>query len=171
MSPRRIVACEVTEEKSNLINSILPESITSSLENKSYIFYCWGHSGFSWSLVCLFNNSYKIYNGSTIANKTVLLENIDTANFVNRYNQLLKWGLDTLPLISTNMTPVYRNEYWPISNTLVAKDNMRMCYFSSNDAIGFSGSDSMHFNEKFRQLSLLMLWLSDQGIRDVLQLW
>ena len=92
----------------------------------------------------------------------------DTVAFLNANGKLLAWGLDTLPVIAKKMTPQHRTVYWPIYESLYGLNAKTGDEFFSDNAIGYSGPDSVAFNEKFTKLNMLMYWLAAPDVRQVI---
>ena len=135
---------------------------------KDFLYYSTGHHGVVWSLVYREAGSYRMRIGTTRGNNQVMNAEFDTVAFLNANGTLLAWGLDTLPVIAKKMTPQYRTVYWPIYESLYSLNAKTGDEFFSDNAIGYSGPDSVAFNEKFTKLNMLMYWLAAPEVRQVI---
>lgn len=144
------------------------DSIKMEMSGKDFMYYSIGHHGVVWSLIYREAGSYRMRIGAAQESNVVLNAEFDTAAFFKTNAKLLAWGLDTLPVIAKGMTPQYRKEYWPIYESLYSLNMKTGDEFVSDNAIGFSGPDSLVFNEKFTKLNLLMYWLAAPEVRQVI---
>ena len=153
-------------------NHPMPRMIRDSLKvemvGKDFLYYSTGHHGVVWSLVYREAGSYRMRIGTTRGNNQVMNAEFDTVAFLNANGTLLAWGLDTLPVIAKKMTPQYRTVYWPIYESLYSLNAKTGDEFFSDNAIGYSGPDSVAFNEKFTKLNMLMYWLAAPEVRQVI---
>lgn len=144
------------------------DSLKVEMVGKDFLYYSTGHHGVVWSLVYREAGSYRMRIGTTRGNNQVMNAEFDTVAFLNANGKLLAWGLDTLPVIAKKMTPQHRTVYWPIYESLYGLNAKTGDEFFSDNAIGYSGPDSVAFNEKFTKLNMLMYWLAAPDVRQVL---
>lgn len=154
----------------NSIYRTSSDSLNSIIMDGQKILYMSGDRAHIWSLVLKENNGFKIISGRIDEfGKNNFYEQtgsyvIDTIGFLSAYDEILSWGLDSLPTQSQTMKAVYRKGYWPFytSLSIVRQDSTE---FDSRDAIAFSGIDSVAFNKKFNNLTGIMRWLAQPQIR------
>ena len=153
-------------------NQSVPQTVRDSLKvemvGKDFLYYSTGHHGVVWSLIYREAGSYRMRIGTTRGNNQVMNVEFDTVAFLNANGKLLAWGLDTLPVIAKKMTPQHRTVYWPIYESLYSLNAKTGDEFFSDNAIGYSGPDSVAFNEKFTKLNMLMYWLAAPEVRQVI---
>nr|MBD5376725.1 hypothetical protein [Bacteroides sp.] len=129
------------------------DSITDIIEGKEFLYYITGHHEHSWSLAVPDNSYFIIVSGNTRNNDC----HIDT---VSIKESVLKWGLDTLALYSHRMQPVARSYYWNIHQRLVLFSSQKEIIFDCFDTDTYSGTDSITFNKKLKELKYLMFWFA-----------
>lgn len=153
-------------------NQSVPQTVRDSLKvemvGKDFLYYSTGHHGVVWSLIYREAGSYRMRIGTTREYNQVMNAEFDTVAFLNANGKLLAWGLDTLPVIAKKMKPQHRTVYWPIYESLYSLNAKTGDEFFSDNAIGYSGPDSVAFNEKFTKLNMLMYWLAAPEVRQVI---
>ena len=150
---------------------VLPDSLFILIKDKPIIYYYRGHNSHTWSLLVKTDSSYRIYSGISNYYGVQYYDRIsdstsfDTLKLLSLNEALLSWGLDTMPAEAINMEKVHWPQYFPIYTSLSVFNAEGVEEFDSDDAIAFSGGDSITFNTKFHKLSLIMWWLSAPKIR------
>ncbi len=158
----------------NILYKSLPDSLYSLLKDKSVIFYSYGHYGYSWSLIAMIDSSYRAfsgivdYSGNRHLNETTGYSQFDTALLFSKNRVLLLWGFDTISTEINHMKKVRREPYVTFYTDLSVINSDGKNVFSSDDAIAYSGPDSISFNKKFHKLCLIMRWLSDAKFRQLM---
>lgn len=158
----------------NILYRSLPDSLYSLLKNKSVIFYSYGHYGYSWSLIALIDGNYRTFSGRVgylgDRHLSVMTESsrFDTTRLFSQNHALLSWGFDTISTEVRYMKKVRRQPYATSYSDLSVIDPEGKIVFNSDDAIAYSGPDSLGFNNKLNKLCLIMRWLSDAGFRQLI---
>lgn len=156
----------------NILYRSLPDSLYPILKNKPIIFYSYGHYGYSWSLIALIDSTYRAFSGRVgylgdrHLNEATEANQFDTAQLFSQNSALLSWGFDTIPTEIIYMEKVNVKPYISFYIDFFVTDSVGKNVFSSDDAMVYSGSDSVNFNNKFHKLCLIMRWISDAGIRQ-----
>lgn len=162
-------------EKTNyegILYRSLPDSLFPLLENRPVIFYSYGHYGHSWSLIVKTDTNYRTfsgkvdYSGMRHFNETKRSDQFDTARLFSKNQAILSWGFDTISAEINKMKKVKREHYVTTYTDLSVFNSTGINTFSSDDAVAYSGPDSISFNKKFHKLCLIMWWLSDSKIRQ-----
>lgn len=162
------------DESVDILRQSLPDSLYTLLKNKPVIFYCYGHYGYSWSMIVKFDSIYNIYSGRVgylggrYLNKKNESISIDTLRLISNNRSLISWGLDTISTEAICMRKVQREVFVTFSADLSVFNADGINTFRSDDAIAYSGPDSICFNKKYEKLCLIMRWLSDSKIRPYL---
>ena len=155
----------------SLIYNILPDTIVPLVENRPMLLYCYGHYGYSWSLVTKIEKEFRVFSGRVnYIGEQILRENTisnknDSIKFFSANEDLLSWGFDSIAIESSKMKPDKGKHFVTVYESLYVIDSMGKCVFDSDNAQQFLGPDSVEFNKKFHKLSLIMWWLSDSSIR------
>lgn len=156
----------------NIVCRSLPDTVYSLLKNKPVIFYSYGHYGYSWSLIAKTDSVYRAfsggvdYGGGIHVNDSSESDQFDTTLLFSKYRNLLSWGFDTLSSEVSNMKKVKRKQYVTFYTNLSVINSDGISMFSSDDAVAYSGPDSVEFNKKFHKLGLIMWWISSSKIRQ-----
>jgi len=159
----------------NLLHHILPHQIDTMIQNKSMIFYTVGHHGYNWSLIVRDGTNFCAYNGRVTAAEKIVYEQtndnrFDSIAFFNANNAIFSWGIDSLPIQSVKMKRIRPSGWISIWESLAIINELgeTISDFNYNNAIRFSGPDSIVFNDKFNRLALLMYWLASPEVRKFL---
>ncbi|MDE5880275.1 MAG: hypothetical protein K2H60_00965 [Muribaculaceae bacterium] len=150
----------------NRIEGLLDDDSRNFISGKPFVFYSIGHHGQIWALICKDSTGFRIYNGTTRhwlkSEKSDLL---DTLSFIENNRITLKWTFDSLSSATKRMKPVDQKVYNPLSYELILYDHRNIPVFIDNDAVFYSGSDSVNFNRHINKLSYLMFWLAAPSAR------
>ncbi len=136
-------------------NILLPDS-------SDCIFFSFGYHGRNWSIIISDSSGLKIHNGTTMSYPESSYVLHDTARIINDNIRIIKWGLDTLPILSDVMKPNIKKENfggvfgWGLE---VARQG-DVCFEKYNYNSNYSGPDSIAFNEKLGGLWSLMFWIA-----------
>lgn len=155
-----------------ILRKSLPDSVYSLLKGKSVIFYSSGHYGYSWSLIAKMDSGYHAfsgrvsYGGEHHFNKPTEYNQFDTAHLFSQNQALFSWGLDTIASKVKSMKKISREPYVTFYTNLSIINSDGVNVFNSDDAVAYSGPDSLCFNKKYHKLCLIMWWLSDANIRQ-----
>lgn len=150
----------------------LPDSVCSLLDKSPIIFYSYGHYGYSWSLLVKKNNNVRAYSGkvSPLGKSSLTEQNVnnifDSTALFRSNQELIDWGLDSISLVASKMKAVMSKYGTTVYSDLDVYNSDGICTFTSDNAVLFSGPDSLIFNKKLQKLKLLMRWLSDPKIRQ-----
>lgn len=154
-----------------ILREILPDSVYLSFKNKPMIFFSYGHYGYSWSIISVGFDDFTTCSGkvgyhgeSTLVEQSEAIQ-IDSVLFFSENSKLILWGVDSLSVKAAEMTPLKRDTFMTIYSFLSIIDSDGKETFNSDDAIGFSGPDSLEFNHNFHRLWLIMYWLAEPNIR------
>lgn len=156
----------------HIVYNSLPDSLHRFIKNRSLIFYSYGHYGYSWSLIVKMDSSYKIfsgrvdYSGYRHLNATKEINQIDTAMLFYKNNDLFSWGFDSISTEIKSMKKIKQEPYTTIYSDLSVYNQEGERIFGSDDAIAYSGPDSISFNKKFHKLCAIMRWISDSKFRQ-----
>ena len=159
-------------DKDEILRNVLPDSVYSLLKGKSVIFYSYGHYGYSWSLIAKMDSGYQAlsgrvsYVGELHFNKPTESSQFDTTHLFSQNNALFSWGFDTLASKIRSMKKISREPYVTFYTNLSIINSDGVNVFNSDDAVAYSGPDSLCFNKKYHRLCLIMRWLSDTNIRQ-----
>lgn len=154
------------------LHDALPDSIYQTINNNPFIFFSYGHHGYSWSLVTRIDYRYKAfsgrvgYNGDKHLTPSTIVNEFDSVLFFLANKSVFEWGIDTIASEAVEMKGNELEYYVPIYDNLSIIDSNGACIFNSSNTPNFSGPDSLKFNESYHKLMLLMRWLSDPGIRE-----
>lgn len=155
----------------DILQQISPDSLYPLLKNRPIIYYTYGHYGYSWSLVVRIDSTYRIYSGHVdysgdqYLDKTSESIPFDTTTLIVNNKALFSWGFDTISTEAVNREKVFRKPFLTIYADLWVFNADGLNIFCSDNAIAFTGSDSIAFNKKFDKLCLIMWWLSNSKIR------
>lgn len=158
--------------KDEILRNVLPDSVYSLLKGKSVIFYSYGHYGYSWSLIAKMDSGYQTlsgkvdYVGEQYFNKPSESNQFDTTHLFSKNHALFSWGFDTIASKVKSMKKISRDPYVTIYTNLSIINSDGVNVFNSDDAVAYSGPDSLCFNRKYHKLCLIMRWLSDTNIRQ-----
>lgn len=156
----------------DVLRQSLPDSVYSLLKGKSVIFYSYGHYGYSWSLIAKMDSGFQAfsgrvgYGGEHHFNKPSESNQFDTTHLFSKNQTLFSWGLDTIASKIKNMKKISRDPYVTFYTNLSIINSEGANIFNSDDAVAYSGPDSLSFNIKYNKLCLIMRWLSDSNIRQ-----
>lgn len=162
------------DDSEDIIRRSLPDSLYRLLKNKPVIFYSYGHYGYSWSLIAKMDSGYRAfsgrvgYGGDYHYNIPTESNQFDTTRLFSQNESLFSWGLDTIAAKVKNMKIINRDYYITVYTNLSVINSEGVNIFNSNDAMTYSGPDSICFNKKYQKLCLIMRWLSDTKIRQYL---
>lgn len=154
------------------LKRILPDSLDYLVKDRQVILYTYGHYGYSWAMITRIDSVFQAFSGRvSYGGKTALTtpcesNKIDSARLFSANRDLLLWGFDTMPTELSKMKEVKSERYVTFYRELLAYDSEGINVFNSNDAIAYSGPDSMIVNQKFHKLCLMMRWLSDTMLRQ-----
>ena len=167
------VASDVNKcNQDEILRDVLPDSVYLLLKGKSVIFYSYGHYGYSWSLIAKMDSGYQTfsgrvgYDGERHFNKPTESNQFDTTLLFSKNHALFSWGLDTIASEIKSMKKVSREPYVTFYTNLSIINSDGVNVFNSDDAVAYSGPDSLFFNEKYHKLCLIMRWISDTNIRQ-----
>ena len=152
--------------------NVLPDSVYSLLKGKSVIFYSYGHHGYSWSLIAKMDSGYQAfsgrvgYGGENHFNKPTDSNQFNTTLLFSKNHALFSWGLDTIAHEIKSMKKISRETYVTFYTNLSIINSDGVNVFNSDDAVAYSGPDSLCFNKKYHKLCLIMYWLSNTNIRQ-----
>lgn len=158
--------------KDEILRQSLPDSVYSLLKGKSVIFYTYGHHGYSWSLIAKTDSGYQAlsgrvgYAGEHHFNNQTESNQFDTALLFSKNQALFSWALDTIASKIKSMKKISREPYVTFYTNLSIINSDGVNVFNSDDAVAYSGPDSLCFNKKYHKLCLIMHWLSDGNIRQ-----
>ncbi len=135
-------------------NILLPDS-------SDCIFFSSGHHGRNWAIIISDSSGLKIHNGATtkwLPESSYVLH--DTARIINENIRIIRWALDTLPILSDVMKPnKIQFGGFPSWGLEVVKQG-DVCFEADNYNSKFSGPDSIAFKEKLGDLWYLLYWIS-----------
>ena len=159
------------DESENILCRSLPDSIYSLVKNRPVIFYSYGHHGYTWAMIANIDGNLRAFSGrigydSRYLNESTEDDRFDSTLLFSKNRALFSWGFDTIPTKSGVMRKVDREHYITFYTDLSIFNSEGNNVFNSNDAVAFSGPDSINFNQKFNRLSLIMYWLSFHKIRE-----
>ncbi len=130
------------------------------ISSDAYLFYCTGHHGMVWSAITRDSSFIHLYNGTTRTHiEYPIYELDDTLSFIKNNIRTINWAFDSMASAARFLTPVDREVYITVYTGLylVKEDSTE---FHTNDVARFSGPDSASFNDRFKKLNYLMLWLA-----------
>lgn len=145
---------EINEEfdfKKFLCSYDITDSILEQLSNNRFIFFSKGHNGHIWSIVVDNAPNYLIFSGNT-------RESVFMVDSMNGEYPLISWGMDSLESESQSIKPVQRDSYWPFYTQLILYSEDGKELFKLDNAISYSGQDSIDFNKKLNRLKYFMYW-------------
>lgn len=151
---------------------LVSDSIYSVMKGHPAIVYSYGHYGNSWSLISRIDDEFRAFSGKhDYSGNSFLTENTPVNQFdstllfsINR--DLILWGLDTLSTESINMQPFEEEISATLYSNLYVFNADGVNVFDSENAVTFSGPDSLKFNNNYNRLCLLMYWLASPRIRQ-----
>lgn len=158
--------------RDEILRQSLTDSLYSLLKGKPVIFYSYGHYGYSWSLIAKMDSAYQAfsgrvgYGGERHFSKPTESNQFDTTHLFFKNRALFSWGLDTIASEIKSMTKISREPYVTFYTNLSIINSEGVNVFNSDDAVAYSGPDSLCFNKKYHKLCLIMRWLSDTNIRQ-----
>ena len=118
-----------------------------------------------WSTIRQDSTSYVFSSGNSIPpasmySKSYTQESFDTVKVIKECLPIIKWGLDSLPILSKKMYAVPDTSYNPLSSVLSIYLNGELVFTKDYDVSEYEGPNSSDFNDKLSKLTALMLWLS-----------
>ncbi len=125
--------------------------INAKHDNKGLIFYN-GYNGFNWAIVLEDIDSLLVISGHTSDGVR--------ADTMIATPDILKWGIDTLASEAQRRKPYYNEEYWPNYKQMFVLSEFGDTLFSLNNAMRYSGPDSISFNSKLNKLIYTLYWFS-----------
>ena len=144
---------EVNSEtiENTIRTSNINDTLSTKIIGKEFIYFTKGHHGHIWSLAINNVDKYILIAGNTRIGSI----RIDT---ISSDNSILSWGIDSLQYFFGKMNSVYCEFYWPFYERLVLYSDNAKLMFDSENAISYSGPDSVYFNEKLNRLKYFMYW-------------
>lgn len=159
------------ENSDDFLRQSLPDSVYSLVRGNPVIFYSYGHYGYSWSIIAKMDSGYQAfsgrvgYGGDYHFNEPAENNQIDTTLLFSKNQNLFSWGLDTISSSINIMRKISSEHHVTYYTYLYVVNSAGLNIFSSDNAVAYSGPDSLSFNKKFHKLCLIMRWLSDSNIR------
>ncbi len=155
----------------NFLKRTIPDSVLTMIEDKPMILYMTGNHAHLWSAIIKNDRSFLAMNGridsqgkNTIANY-LESNNIDSLALFSRYQDLILWGLDSLPSEVKRMVCKKSQVNTLFYQTINIIQTKPQSSYQSDTNVIFSGNDSIGFNKKFKSLSYLMFWLAEPLVR------